>query len=68
VTIDAESIVDIVGRITANIGFNVLSQSTIVVAGNLKWLVEPDTQETWVPTQDNSSTWTQVTDETVIWH
>jgi hypothetical protein len=68
VTVEAESLVEIIGRITANIGFNVLGSSSITVDGNLKWLTNPDVDEIWDLEPDVEQDWQTVTDQSVIWH
>jgi hypothetical protein len=42
--------------------------SNMVVAGNLKWLPEGDTPETWDAIADNSETWTPVNDTAETWN
>ena len=52
-------------RSTASINFT--CQSSMTIAGNLKWVAESDTAETWNAISDNSETWTPITDTSETW-
>jgi hypothetical protein len=42
-------------------------QSSMTIAGNLKWVPESDTAETWNAISDNAETWTPITDTSETW-
>jgi hypothetical protein len=42
-------------------------QSSMTIAGNLKWVAEGDTAETWNAISDNAETWTPITDTSETW-
>jgi len=42
-------------------------QSSMTIAGNLKWVAESDTAETWDAISDNAETWTPITDTSETW-
>ena len=42
-------------------------QSSMTIAGNLKWVAESDTAETWNAISDNSETWIPITDTSETW-
>jgi hypothetical protein len=46
---------------------NFTCQSSMTIAGNLKWVAESDTAETWNAISDNSETWTPITDTSETW-
>jgi len=46
---------------------NFTCQSSMTIAGNLKWIAESDTAETWNAISDNAETWTPITDTSETW-
>jgi hypothetical protein len=46
---------------------NFTCQSSMTIAGNLKWVAESDTAETWNAISDNAETWTPITDTSETW-
>jgi hypothetical protein len=46
---------------------NFTCTSTMTVDGNLKWVPESDTAETWNAISDNAETWTPITDTSETW-
>ena len=61
ITIEDESFVEFIGKITANVGFSVTDSSSITLDGNLKWLTNPDVPETWVVQSDVAQDWQRTT-------
>jgi hypothetical protein len=47
---------------------NFTCQSSMTIAGNLKWVAESDTAETWNAISDNAETWTPITDTSETWN
>jgi hypothetical protein len=47
---------------------NFTCQSSMTIAGNLKWVPESDTAETWNAISDNAETWTPITDTSETWN
>jgi hypothetical protein len=67
VLIEAESGMSVNATRTQTGAINFTCQSSMTIAGNLKWVPESDTAETWDAISDNSETWTPVTDTSETW-
>jgi hypothetical protein len=67
VTIAAESGMSINGQRRQSFAIDFACQSSMTIAGNLKWVAEGDTAETWNAISDNSETWTPITDTSETW-
>jgi hypothetical protein len=67
VLIAAESGMTINGQRRQSTPINFTCQSSMTVAGNLKWVAESDTAETWNAISDNAETWTPITDTSETW-
>ena len=63
----ATSSVSINGQRRQSTPINFTCQSSMTIAGNLKWVQESDTAETWNAISDNSETWTPITDTSETW-
>jgi hypothetical protein len=68
VLIAAESGMTINGQRRQSTPINFTCQSSMTIAGNLKWVAESDTAETWNAISDNSETWTPITDTSETWN
>jgi hypothetical protein len=64
----AESGMTINGQRRQSTPINFTCQSSMTIAGNLKWVAESDTAETWNAISDNSETWTPITDTSETWN
>jgi len=67
VLIAAESGMSVNAVKTSNAAIDFSCQSSMTIAGNLKWVAESDTAETWDAISDNSETWTPITDTSETW-
>jgi hypothetical protein len=67
VLIAAESGMSVNGARIQTSAINFTCQSSMTIAGNLKWVPESDTAETWDAISDNSETWTPITDTSETW-
>jgi hypothetical protein len=67
VTINAQSGMSINAIRTQTSAINFTCQSSMTVAGNLKWVAESDTAETWTAISDNSETWSPIADNSETW-
>jgi len=63
----AQSEMTINGQRRQSTPINFTCQSSMTIAGNLKWVAEGDTAETWNAISDNSETWTPITDTSETW-
>ena len=68
VTITAESGMSVNATRRQSTPINFTCQSSMTIAGNLKWVAESDTAETWNAISDNSETWTPITDTSETWN
>jgi hypothetical protein len=67
VLIAAESGMSVNGQRRQSTPINFTCQSSMTIAGNLKWVAESDTAETWNAISDNAETWTPITDTSETW-
>jgi hypothetical protein len=67
VVMAAESGMTINGQRRQSTPINFTCQSSMTIAGNLKWVQESDTAETWNAISDNAETWTPITDTSETW-
>ena len=67
VLIAAQSGMSINGQRRQSTPINFTCQSSMTIAGNLKWVQESDTAETWNAISDNAETWTPITDTSETW-
>jgi hypothetical protein len=67
VPIVASSSMTVNGQRRQKGAINFTCQSSMTIAGNLKWVAESDTPETWDAISDNSETWTPITDTSETW-
>ena len=67
VLIAAESGMSVNAIRRSNAAINFTCQSSMTIAGNLKWVAESDTAETWNAISDNAETWTPITDTSETW-
>jgi len=67
VVMAATSSVSINATRRQSFAINFTCQSSMTIAGNLKWVAESDTAETWNAISDNSETWTPITDTSETW-
>jgi len=67
VTFAAESSVSVdAARVTDGV-LLIAAESGMAVAGNLKWIAEGDTAESWSPIAENDEVWTPVNDTSETW-
>ena len=67
VTITAQSGMSISTTRTQTSAINFTCQSSMTIAGNLKWVAESDTAETWTAISDSSESWTPIADNSETW-
>jgi hypothetical protein len=67
VAIAAESGMSVNATRTQTGAIDFACQSSMTIAGNLKWVAESDTAETWNAISDNAETWTPITDTSETW-
>jgi hypothetical protein len=67
VLIAAESGMSVNGQRRQSTPIDFTCQSSMTIAGNLKWVAESDTAETWNAISDNAETWTPITDTSETW-
>jgi hypothetical protein len=68
VVMTATSSVSINATRRQSAAINFICQSSMTIAGNLKWVPESDTAETWNAISDNAETWTPITDTSETWN
>jgi hypothetical protein len=68
VPIVASSRLTVNGQRRQSAAINFTCQSSMTIAGNLKWVPESDTAETWNAISDNAETWTPITDTSETWN
>ena len=67
VVMAAQSAMSVSATRRQSFAINFACQSSMTIAGNLKWVAEGDTAETWNAISDNSETWTPITDTSETW-
>ena len=67
VAIAAESGMSVSAIRRQSLAIDFACQSSMTIAGNLKWVAESDTAETWNAISDNAETWTPITDTSETW-
>jgi hypothetical protein len=63
----SNSDVEIIAAITTNGQIVIVDNSSITVDGNLKWLTNPDVDETWDGISDEVVIWTSTSDVEESW-